>query len=233
MTKSRYLTARCLAGCETWLHPAAVEPHLDLGRCRGRPWVDDIPDAVLVAAPMAEMLEPLLPAALVARPTFSYDRLVTPAPAEYLRIEVCQGITVCSPIAGVPSRRWVHVVRAAAARDGEAGVRRAMTAAGFAEVESELVDPGEFLECPDCRELVKRKGLATHRSRNVACCWRRAATEVREAWQLGWRDPYSVPDAPLKWSDLRARSDWRRRLRPVKFPRWTAVLLAPPPVQEG
>lgn len=26
MTQSHYLTARCLAGCETWLHPATVEP---------------------------------------------------------------------------------------------------------------------------------------------------------------------------------------------------------------
>lgn len=24
VTKSHYLTARCLAGCETWLHPAAL-----------------------------------------------------------------------------------------------------------------------------------------------------------------------------------------------------------------
>jgi len=227
VTKSNYLTVRCLAGCETWLHPAAVRPHIELGRCRGHPWVEDIADAVLVAAPTAEILKPLLPPDLVARPTFSYDRLVRPAPGEYLRIDVCQGITVRSPINGVPSRRWLHVAKAAAGRDGEVGVRRAMTSDGFADLEGELVDSNEFLECPDCGEFVRRKGLATHRSRNVACRWQHAAAEVREAWQLGWRDPYSVPDAPLKWSDLRARSVWRGRLRTVKFPRWTAVLLAP------
>lgn len=227
MTSSRYLTARCPTGCENWLYPAAVEPHVDLGQCGGRPWTEDIPDATLVAAPMAEVLERLLPPALVAHPDFSYDRLTASTFPDYLRIAVCRGITVRSPIAVVPSRRWVSVALAAAARYGEPGVRRAMIGSGFAELEHELIDPAEFAECPDCHEVVKRKGLKTHQSRNVGCRWQHAANVVRELWQQGWQDPYSVAGAPLKWSDLRAKGEWRRRLQTVEFPKCTAVLLAP------
>lgn len=227
MGRPDYLTARCPAGCEAWLHPKAVKPHIELDRCRGVPWLDDAPDAVLVAAPDAETLERVLPPALVARPNFSYDRLLARDQPEYLRIDVCRGITVRSPIADVPARRWVHVAVAAARDYGEAGIRRAVTAPGFAELERELIDSGQFLECPDCHEFVKLKGLNLHRTRNVACRWRRAASEVENAWRQGWRDPYSIPGAPLTWSDLRATSMWRRRLHPVAFPKWTAVLLAP------
>ncbi len=43
MTESHFLTARCIDGCMTWLDPATVEPQIQLSRCRGQPWLDEIP----------------------------------------------------------------------------------------------------------------------------------------------------------------------------------------------
>lgn len=227
MTRSHYLTARCWSGCETWLHPAAIEAHIDFDRCRGHPWVDDVVDATLIAASVAEALIPLLPPELIGHPSFSEDRRLRGLP-DHLHDDVYQGITVRSPIVGIPSRRWLHVATAVANHRGEAGIQRATTATGFEELEREFIDPTEFVECLDCRELVKSRGLRAHRSRNSVCRWRRAAAEVRTLWAGGFRDPYRVAGAPLKWSDLRATSEWRRRLRTVEFPKWAAVLLAPP-----
>ena len=44
---------------------------------------------------------------------------------------------------------------------------------------------------------------------------------------------WSVPNAPLRWTDLTAKKAWRDRLAPVGFPRWTAVLLSPAEAPAG
>lgn len=38
---------------------------------------------------------------------------------------------------------------------------------------------------------------------------------------------YSVDGAPLKWSHITATAHWRKRAHIVRFPTWSAVLLAP------
>ena len=234
MTSSHYLTARCLAGCETWLHPAAVDRHIDLGRCRGQPWVDAIPDAVLVPARWLRGARNPSPSR-AGRPT---EILLRPIGRPGSR-RVPQDRSLprnCGPIANrgravsaLGSSRESHRRPRGGgrrpSRDDGGGLRRARARTR----RSGRVPRVSRLQW----SFVKRTGLATHRSRNVACPWRRAVTEVREPWQLGWRDPFSVPDGPLNWSELRARGDWRWRLRPVNFPRWTAVLLTPPSDRGG
>ena len=224
MTKSHYLVVRCLR-CEGWLHPMAVTSHDQPGKCRGHQWVDDIVDTTLVAAPLAAVLGQVLPAALVGRPTFSMDRILSPGTGEYLREDVCGGIVVASPVAGVGSRRWVRVAAAAAACAGAAGVRAAMAPEGFADLERELI--GNVVTCPSCAQPIAPKGLRAHQAKNLLCRWRRAVAEVQELWAVGWRDPFRVPGAPLAWAELNRTVAWKRRLHTVAFPRWSAVLVAP------
>ncbi|MDQ6798438.1 MAG: hypothetical protein M3011_10565 [Actinomycetota bacterium] len=223
-TTSHYLTVRCL-GCEAWLHPMAVKSHATPGKCRGHQWVDDVVDSALVTAPLGLILAEALPAGLVSRPTLSDDRVLNPGPGEYLRPEVCRGVVVSSPLAGVGARRWALVAKVAAERDGIAGVRSAMVAERFAELETELV--GSVVDCPSCGQVVASGGLRQHRVSNILCRWRRCVAEVQELWALGWRDPYNVAGAPLSWTELQRTVAWRRRLRTVAFPRWAAVLVVP------
>lgn len=226
MTKSHYLTARCPQGCETWLHPRAVWAHTnDSDRCRQHPWVDDIADTALIAAPLAQKVASVLPGHLVGLPGFSCDRVLHPNPGDYLRIDLCQGIVVQSPVEGVMAQRWAIVVAAAERAAGGSVIERAMTAAGFAEIEQRLTEEGRLARCPDCGATATARGMTTHRARNTPCRWRRAAAEVSRLWAEGWRDPFSVPEAPLKLAELRASVAWRRRLHLVPFPAWTAVLL--------
>src|SRR4051812_31756596 len=125
MTKSHYLTARCPQGCETWLHPRAVWPHLnDVSRCRRHPWIDDIPDNALIAAPLAEEIGHLFPSQLVETRTFSEDRLLRPQPGEYLREELRQGVLIRSPIHDVPAQRWAIVAGVAARHCGDQALQR-------------------------------------------------------------------------------------------------------------
>lgn len=226
MGKAHYLTARCPTGCETWLHPAALQGHLRPGQCRGHPWVDDIDDTALVMSPLADDLVALLPAKLVSRPQYSHQRLTQPRQGEYLHDDLRRAIAVRSPVAGVGARQWVHVARAARERLGDEGVRRALSTDGFNELQSTLIAPGDFIKCPDCHELVRRHAIDDHRAKSTVCRWRHAAAEVRELWADGWRDPWNIPGAPLKWGDLLAKVEWRRRVRTVEFPKWTAVLLS-------
>lgn len=201
----------------------AVSSHAQPGRCRGYQWLDDIIDTTLVAEPDSDLLVEALPTGLVRRPTISDDRLLNPGEGEYLRPAVCRGIVVASPVAGVGSRRWARVAVAAAGRDGAGGVRATMTAEGFVRLERELI--GEVRTCPACGEPITPRGLAAHQARSLSCRWRRAVAEVKALWASGCRDPWSIPGAPLSWTDLNATVRWRRQLRTVRFPRWTAVLL--------
>lgn len=114
----------------------------------------------------------------------------------------------------------------AAERDlGAGAIHKALTSDGFAEIELRLNEEGRLACCPDCGDTTTAKGLSRHRTRNTPCRWRRAVEEVRRLWAEGWRDPFSVPGAPLKWRELNATVAWRRRLHVVPFPAWTAVLL--------
>ena len=222
MTKSHYLTVRC-QDCECWLHPRAVPSHEI--RCPGRPWVADIGRTTLVTGELAEQLRRLLPEDLVGRPTFSAERLLSPGPGEFLHPEVCDGIVVASPVSGVSSRVWAQVAKAGLREGGETALRRVMTAEGFAEVRAELVV--DLVECPHCGQAVTQRGLGVHQRTNIACRWGRALAQVHDLWAEGQRDPWSVRGAPLEWGALKAKACWRRRLEVVRFPRWTAVLLAP------
>ncbi|MDQ6614814.1 MAG: hypothetical protein M3083_08720 [Actinomycetota bacterium] len=87
--------------------------------------------------------------------------------------------------------------------------------------------------CTTCGQVVVARSLNQHRGASSLCRWLRAVAEVRRRWEDGWRDPWSVPDAPLRWTDLTAKKAWRDRLAPVSFPLWTAVLLSPAPTPRG
>ena len=220
-TKSHYLTVRCQP-CECWLHPRAVAAHSQ--RCAGRRWDDGVGATTLIDEDLGQLFAQVLPPELVGRPTFSDDRILSPGPGEYLHPGVCHGIVVASPIDGVPARVWARVATAAARRLGETGVRACLHAEGLARMRREL--EVEITACPDCGEVVSPRALGSHRATSSLCRWRRAVAEVRRRWDEGFRDPWSVPGAPLDWTGLNARVAWRRRLHVVEFARWAAVLLA-------
>lgn len=222
MPRVHYLTIRCPSGCETWLAPPWLQGHL--ARCAGHPWVDDLPDRAVVPAPLAGALLSVLPRALVQeaeRPKVARSR------QDRVALDFRHGVTVASPVDGVPARKWLRVAVAALETKGLSAVRTALSPEGFRALEQELVPPGSDVVCPDCGEHVTARGLATHRATSGACRWRRAAAEVRDAWSMGWRDPHSVEGAPLTWGELVGKVRWQRRLVTVDFPRWTAVLLKP------
>jgi hypothetical protein len=222
MPRVHYLTIRCSTGCEAWLAPPWLQGHR--ARCTGRPWVEDLPDRAVIPAPLVGALLSVLPRAFVQeaeRPKVARSR------QDGVALDFRHGVTVRSPVDGVPARRWLRVATAAVETKGLSSVRLALSPEGFSALEQELVPPGTEAVCPDCGESVTARGLATHRATSGACRWRRAAAEVREAWAAGWRDPYSVEGAPLTWGELVGRVHWQRRLVTVDFPRWTAVLLKP------
>jgi hypothetical protein len=232
LARCRYLTARCPTGCEVWLHPRAVEPHITLGRCPGRPWVDDVEDSALVPEPIADLLSDRLPGHLLEPVNVSRDRMLRLRSAEGVSHDVLRGLLVHSPIEGVPARRWVYIVTAAVEHHGPAAIVTAMTSTGFNDLERELAMNDRLVDCPDCGQTVGRSRIDLHRARSTLCRWKRARDEVRALWEAGWRDPFTVPGAPLSWEGLQARVAWRRRIRTTEFPRWVAVLLSPAEVHE-
>lgn len=220
MKRFHYLTIRCPIGCEAWLAPPWLDAHRN--RCSGRPWVDDLPDTAVVPAPLAGALLSVLPRSLVddaPRPSVARAR------RDRVALDFRSGFCVRSPVDGVPARRWLRVATAALEKEGLGSVRGALTREGFLELERQVMEQGNYVACPECSEDVTARGLATHRATNSACRWRRAAREVRESWDQGCRDPFSVGGAPLAWAELTQRAQWKRRLATVDFPRWTAVLL--------
>jgi hypothetical protein len=218
VTRTHYLTARCPTGCECWLHPKAVDAHVRLGRCLGHRWVDDAAGSAMVAGVEAAVLLAVLPDYLVDLPDRD-GHAVTWLHGDRV-------VSFVSPILGVAPRRWSRVVLAAAARDGGVEVARVLDREGFAGLEAELGQP-ELVVCGRCGETVTRRGLVGHQRSSTRCRWTHAADEVRDRWADGWRDPFSVAGTPLSWTELQARACWRSRLRTVRFPLWTAVLLAP------
>jgi hypothetical protein len=227
-TKSHYLTVRCPFGCEAWLHPKALRSHES--RCARHQWTDAVADGALVADPLASLLRAHLAPDHCTRPTFSSDRILKPGPSEYLYPELLHGAIVHSPIPGVPARTWAYVVAASTRMHGESVVSRAMEPAGFRHLEAEVQAYERFTACDDCGTVVTLRGLRTHRASSSLCRWQRAVTEVTTLWDAGHRDPWSLRETvPLNWGELNRFVAMRRRLTTVRFPRWTAVLVAPEP----
>ena len=224
MGRAHYLTIRCPLGCEAWLQPSTLERHLQPGRCRQHPWVEDLVDSAVVPAPIAGLVLSVLPRALVddaERPEVSRSR------RNDVGFDFRFGRRIRSPLEDIRARRWLLVAMGVLEQQGMRAVQRCLTLDGFLELEQAVLSPGEQLECPDCSEFVTRRGLGNHRATNSAGRWRRAAAEVRQSWAAGWRDPFSIEGAPLTWVELMRRVRWRKCLLTVEFPRWTAVLLKP------
>lgn len=220
MTRCHNLTARCPRGCECWLHPAAVRSHIRPDHCRGKPWVADVPETVIVTGDEAKLLTEALPAKLIGWP------IRDGRPTTYLNGD--PSITIASPLPGVAPRRWLQVALAAAARSGPSALLAAVDPKTFDRLEAEFGRPDLLVVCPDCGETVGRRGVAVHQARSARCRWMHAAAEVRRAWEEGWRDPYSMPSGtPLTWTELQSGMKWRKQIRTVAFPHWTAVLLSP------
>ena len=224
--RTTYLTIRCPGGCEAWFHPrASVRDHLR--RCRRHPWVDEITEVAVVPTEYTSLIAAVIdldllgavsdPGQTWADPTDGRAKRPVPTPAGCL--------TLTTPVVGIRPRRWLTVAIAAIERLGYDGLERTLDPSSFHELEAEVLSPGTHVECPSCGAFVTTRGLKHHQGSNAACAWRRAATEVRTAWAEGWRDPYSVQDAPMTWGELRARKCWRDHLRTVLFPRWISVLL--------
>lgn len=221
-----YLTIRCPLGCEAWLHPrASVRDHAD--RCQGRPWVDEIEEVAVVPTEYTSLMAAMVDVDLLGVVNDQrHSRAVLGDGRAKSRVPTPAGrLTVETPIVGVRPRRWLTVAIAATERFGLDGLVSALDPAAFHELEAYVLTPGAYVECPTCGALITTRGLKNHQATNALCSWTRAANEVRTAWATGWRDPYSVHDAPLTWGELRAKKCWRDQLRTVLFPRWIAVLL--------
>jgi len=228
MGRSTYLTARCPAGCEAWLHPYALDQHVD-GRCRGHPWVDDLPDTAVIPSSYTDLLLGTLDEALISTVRLERSGRVDARDGR-LRHEAPLSpgsFRVHSPFDGVRARRWLVVARAAADRWGSDGIHQALDPDRFHELQEELLPVGAYLDCPICGTFIHSRALRSHQATSAICGWRRAALEVRSAWRDGWRDPCSVPKAPKTWGELSRSTRWKRQLRTTAFPRWIAVLLPP------
>ncbi len=219
--RTTYLTIRCPKGCEAWLHARASVPH-HVDRCRGRPWVDDIAEVAVVPSEYSSLVEAAVDPALLGLVSMPGETRADPADGRCKRpVPLPAGtLTVRTPIAGVHPRRWLTVALAVWERHGSDGVERSCDPDAFRQFEAEVLNSGVHVDCPSCRALVTTRGLKHHQATNASCMWRRAASEVRTAWEEGWRDPYSIDDAPLTWRELTGRVCWRHRLRTVVFPRW-------------
>src|SRR5699024_4383313 len=104
-SRCEYLTARCPDGCEVWLHPRAVGPHVE--RCPGPRWTGTRMPVTHVALSdqQADLARLMCPPTQLRRPTFSGDRLLSPHPGMRLHDSFVAGVVVESPIPGVTGRR--------------------------------------------------------------------------------------------------------------------------------
>ena len=226
MGRAAYLTARCPTGCEAWLHPYALDQHVE-GRCRGHPWVDDLADSAVVPTSYTDAILGVVDESLVRPLPMDRSRRVDGRDGRLRNPSPEHGgmFRIHSPLEGIKARRWLVVAAAAADRWGRDGVRQALDEQRFDELQDELLVPGSYVDCPVCGAFVSALALHAHQTTSANCAWRRAALEVRCAWRGGWRDPYSIPEAPKTWSELCASMRWKRQVRTVVFPRWIAVLL--------
>jgi hypothetical protein len=215
-----YRTARCPTGCETWLQPADVPGHLELGVCPGRPWVEELRGTVLAFGATATLLAKALPAPLLRADPYNG------AIVSYLYGKPT--VTLASPIPDIAPLRWLQVALAVVARCSPDALVDTLDPESFAVLDAELGQPDLLVECPLCGDTVERRGLRRHKSSSFGCRWTYAAAQVRVAWAGGRRDPFSMPTGtPLSWTDLQAAARWRDRIQTVRFPDWTAVLLWP------
>ncbi|HLG01747.1 MAG TPA: hypothetical protein VI916_14885, partial [Acidimicrobiia bacterium] len=212
-----------------WLHPrASVFDHR--ARCRGRPWVDVVAEVAVIPFEYTARIARVVDASLLGTVSDPGESWAVPGDGRAKRMTHPAGglLTLETPIAGVRPRRWLAVAMAAIERFGDEGLGRALDADEFHRLEAEVLVPGAHVECICCGAFIAARRQKAHQATNAACLWRNGAAEVRRAWADGWRDPNSVPDAPMTWSELQATAAWRHRVRTVRFPRWIAVLLAPP-----
>jgi hypothetical protein len=229
MSTGKNLTARCLGGCEVWLHPKAVPAHTD--RCPRVPWTDRrLPvSEVLLAGDQARQALEICPDEVLALPTFSKDRGQRYVPGLYLREEVRLGIVVRSPLEGITGRRWWRAFRLAAQQGTPRD--RAFDPAGFDALERSLGIAGTLVTCEICGDDLPPGRLGHHQRTNSVCRFLADTATVQRLWDTGYRDPYSLrhEGLPLTWYQLKSRVAWRDRLHIVPFRLWNAVLLAPEP----
>lgn len=223
----RYMTARCPMGCGWWSIPAAVASHVRRGRCTREPWPLANPASMLVAAGTRTALLGALPEPVKRRPTFG-DRMVDPLLRDRrLSPGARAGVVVVSPVTGVGVRRWLETVTLGVQRFGPGVVDDALSGEGFAALEAAVGPIPGFVTCGGCGEWQATRGLAGHRARNTRCRWLVAHREVEAAWGAGWRDPASQRSGvPVRWAEL-SHGRWRRFVRLVEYPQWTAVLVDP------
>jgi len=181
---------------------------------------------VLVAGDQHAALLTALPSSVKRRPVFG-DRVVEPLLRDpLLPSRAFGGVVVVSPVPGVGGRLWLETVAAAVRRFGVGVIDRALTTGGFAVV-AELAGPlAGFVTCEVCGDLLTESGVTGHRARSTRCRWLVAHRTVEDAWAGGWRDPGSLADVPTRWDEL-SRGRWRRFVRLVEYPQWTAVLVDP------
>jgi hypothetical protein len=190
-----------------------------LARCAGFGWVDDgIGDEALVSGDEAA-------AVMLALPEYLWDR---PDHAGFVpRWFHGERVTAFrSPFPGIAPRRWSQVAAAALAA-GLVEPAALLDVDVFRRVERSLALTRNLAVCDRCAMTVLRSGLAGHQASSGRCRWIHAADEVRALWGDGWRDPFSVPGVPRVWGELKGRAHWRERVRTVRFPLWTAVLVRP------
>jgi hypothetical protein len=223
------MTARCPLGCGWWSIPPAVERHVRNGNCAGEPWALRSSGELLIPRDdhARQRVLALLPPHLV-RPVQPGDRAYRPlARDRYIRDDVIAGTVLLSPFPGIPARRWLEVAHTALRRLGPNSVREVLNRKRFVELEQTLGTAEGFVACPMCDDWLRKGGLVAHQKGNTRCRFLVAHRAVETAWQQGWRDPWSLRShVPLLWADL-SSSRWRRWVRLVEYPQWTAVLIAP------
>lgn len=225
-TRCEYLTARCVLGCEVWLHPRAVASHGH--RCPGHPWTDQRQPVTqtILDAEEAELARRICPPETLKQPSFSGDRLLKPRPRMYLRESLVAGIVIESPLEGVTGRRWWTVVRAADEQGWSTDAAHGPY--GFLRLEQTLDLADHFVHCDICGDDITPRYLKNHRRTNSVCRFLADTAEVRTFWKLGYRDPYLLrgQGVPITWTELNSRVAWRNRLHIVRFRLWTAVLIS-------
>lgn len=211
MGRSAYLTARCPTGCEAWLYPYALERHVD-GRCRGHPWVDDMPDTAVIPASYTNMILGNVDEALISTVGLERSGRVDGRDGRLRHAAPLNPGSFCvpSPLDGIRARRWLVVALAAADRWGNDGVRQALEPERFRELEKELLAPGSYLDCPVCGAFVSSRAtespdderqlrVAPGRAGGPLCLARRLARSLQRSpgtQDLGRALPIDPLEAP-------------------------------------
>lgn len=224
MSRVLYLTARCSRGCELWGTPSQIERHVRDGSCRRTAWFRRPLRSVFIQPQYMAMLQDTAAAALI---TPHADRERADADDRWRKpYVVWAGGHLRSPLTDVEPRVWWLAIKPYL----DAGVPATEVVDLALDHRSfqDLMPEGhldQFTVCPDCGELVVQVGR--HRQASTRCGMARAANQVVDLWEDGYRDPWSAPDRPpLVWGELQV-ARWKHRLAVVEFPRNNAVLIGP------